>query len=238
MLLRVRNLVQTRQLHLDLQEHNHRLEERVRARTHDLEQAQIETLDRLALAAEFRDDATGQHIVRVGRGAAQVARVLGWDDGRVGLIERAAALHDIGKLAIPDGVLLKPAKLSAAEFETVKTHTSVGARILSGSGSPYLQMAEVIARTHHERWDGAGYVGLAGEEIPEVGRITAVVDVFDALTHDRPYKEAWPVDRAVEEIRRGRGTQFEPRIVDAFDVVLEAPSAMLVGGRGGVGSVP
>jgi len=215
-LLRIRNLLQARHLHLRLQGQNQLLEARVRTRTRALEEAHIETLDRLALAAEYRDDDTGQHIRRVGRAAALVARELGLPNADVALIERAAGLHDLGKVGVPDSILLAPRKLSPQEFEVVKTHTVIGANILAGSPSPLLKMAERIAWAHHERWDGSGYAGLAGEDIPLVGRITTVVDVFDALTHERPYKRAWPVDEAVAEIAAQRGRQFDPQVSDAF----------------------
>ena len=132
------------------------------------------------------------------------------------LIGRAAGLHDVGKIGIPDAVLLKPAALTAGEFEIVKTHTEVGARILAGSKSPLLQMAEVIAGAHHERWDGMGYVGLVGGAIPLEARITAVADAFDAMTNDRPYRRARPIEEALDEVARQRGRQFDPEVADAF----------------------
>lgn len=214
--LRIRNLLQARRLHLQLQGQNELLEERVRVRTEDLEEAHIETLDRLAMAAEYRDDDTGQHIRRVGRASALVARELGLAETEVVLIERAAGLHDLGKIGVPDSILLAPRKLTSEEFDVVKTHTVIGANILSGSRSPLLKMAEQIAWAHHERWDGSGYAGLVEEDIPLVGRITTVADVFDALTHERPYKKAWPVDEALAEIAGQRGRQFDPRVSDAF----------------------
>ena len=214
--LRIRNLLQARHLHLQLQGQNELLEARVRVRTKALEEAHIETLDRRAMAAEYRDDDTGQHIRRVGRTSALVARELGLAETEVVLIERAAGLHDLGKIGVPDSILLAPRKLTSEEFDVVKTHTVIGANILSGSRSPLLKMAEQIAWAHHERWDGSGYAGLVEEDIPLVGRITTVADVFDALTHERPYKKAWPVDEALAEIAGQRGRQFDPRVSDAF----------------------
>jgi putative two-component system response regulator len=214
--LRMRNLLETRRLHRLLQDQNRTLEERVQERTHELEEAYSDTFERLALAAEYRDDDTGQHTRRVGLMSSLVAHQLGLPGDVVTLIERAAGLHDIGKIGIPDAILLAPRKLTSEEFEVVKTHTSIGRQILSGSRSPLLQMAEQIAWSHHERWDGTGYARLEREDIPLVGRIASVVDVFDALTHDRPYKTAWPVDEAVAEIRRQAGCQFDPRVVEAF----------------------
>ena len=192
------------------------LEEKVRERTWELEEAQIEILERLALAAEYRDDDTGAHTQRVGRLSAMLGRALGMSDVDVELIRRAAPLHDVGKIGIPDAILLKPGPLTDEEYEVMKTHTVIGARILSGNTSPHLQLAEEIALTHHERWNGTGYAGLGGEDIPLPGRIVAVVDVFDALTHDRPYKEAAPVPLALEEIRRQSGRHFDPPIAAAF----------------------
>jgi cyclic di-GMP phosphodiesterase len=189
----------------------------VAQRTRDLEQARLEILNRLALAAEYRDDDTQEHAWRIGRTCALLALAVGLPEGEAELIRRAAPLHDIGKIGIPDAILLKPGRLSGAEFGVIKTHTTIGAEILSGSRSPLLVLAERIARTHHERWDGRGYPrGLAGEQIPLAGRIVAVADVFDALTHQRPYKEAWPVQQAVSEVLAQAGAQFDPRLVDAF----------------------
>jgi putative two-component system response regulator len=171
----------------------------------------------LALAAEYRDDETQEHARRIGRSAALIATKLGVPDDDVELLSRAAPLHDIGKIGIPDAILLKPDRLSPDEFELSKSHTTIGAGILSGSSSPLLRLAEEVALTHHEHWNGSGYPqGLSGERIPLAGRIVAIADVFDALTHDRPYKPAWAVDHAVAEIVGQSGKQFEPRMVDAF----------------------
>lgn len=216
-LLRVRNLGRTRALQLALEEHNDLLDQRVRQRTAELERARLETLERLARAAEYRDDATHEHAQRIGHVASALAKRLGLPDRTVELVRRAAPLHDIGKLAIPDSILLKPGRLTEEEFEVVKGHAKVGAQILSGSQSTVLQLAEQIAATHHEKWNGTGYpAGLAGEDIPIGGRLVAVADVFDALTHDRPYKSAWPVERAIVQIRDDSGTHFDPGVVEAF----------------------
>jgi putative two-component system response regulator len=221
-MLRIQNLLEARFLYLELQNQNELLERKVLQRTQELEQAQVEILERLALAAEFRDDATHEHTRRVGEISAKLARKLGLPDELVDLVRRAAPLHDLGKIAVPDSILLKYERLSAEEFDVVKNHTAVGARILSGSGHPLLRLAEEIARTHHEHWDGGGYSpGLKGEEIPIVSRIVAVADVFDALTHERPYKSAWSVDEARAEIERQKGRQFDPRVVEAFVELLE-----------------
>jgi putative two-component system response regulator len=217
LLLRVRNLLQVEDLQDQLFEQNANLEDEVRERTRDLEQARLEILERLALAAEYRDDGTQEHAWRIGRTGALLAIGLELPDREVELIRRAAPLHDIGKVGIPDAILLKPGKLTGEEFETVKTHTTMGAEILSGSRSPLLLMAEQIALTHHERWDGQGYPhGLRGEQIPLAGRIVAVADVFDALTHERPYKRAWPVPEALAEVLRQPGRQFDPDVLQVF----------------------
>jgi putative two-component system response regulator len=220
-LLRIGTLLETRFLYLQIQSQNQILEAKVRDRTRELEAAQIEIIERLARAAEFRDDNTGQHTERVGQMAALLARQIGLPDAQVSLIRRAAPLHDVGKIGIPDSVLLKLGKLTPAEFEIVKTHTTIGARILSGSRFTILRLAEEIAFNHHERWDGDGYVGMSGSAIPLTGRIVAVADVFDALTQKRPYKVAWSVSDAIAEIDRQRGHQFDPSLVDAFLRVIE-----------------
>jgi putative two-component system response regulator len=215
--LRVRNLLHTRFLHGALRGQNARLEERVEERTAELDEARQEILDRLARAAEFRDDDTGQHTQRVGRLAGRVARVLGLEDDHVELIRKAAPLHDVGKIGIPDSILLKEGRLSAEERALMETHTAIGARILSGSRYPLLQLAEEIALSHHERWDGAGYPnGLSGSEIPLSGRIVAVADVFDSLTHVRPYKHAWTVRETLAEFRAEAGRQFDPELVEVL----------------------
>jgi len=231
LLLRMWNLLETRFLHLRLQDQNQSLEQKVQERTAELETAhtrilqhvreveesQIEVLERLARAAEFRDDDTGQHTQRVGLAAALLARKLGQSEDQVSLIQRAAPLHDVGKIGISDLILLKPGKLTPEEFESMKSHARVGATLLAGGRSELMRLAECIALTHHERWDGSGYPqGLKAEEIPVEGRILAIVDVFDALTHERPYKQAWPVEAAVAEIASQSGRQFDPHAVEAF----------------------
>lgn len=228
LLLRVRNLLEVKRLQDRLREKNADLEAEVAERTRDLDRARLEILERLALATEYRDDETQEHAWRIGRNSALLARVLALPDREVDLIGRAAPLHDIGKIGIPDSILLKPGKLSEGEFDVIRTHASIGGAILSGSQSPLLRRAEQIARTHHERWDGRGYpAGLSQDRIPLAGRIVAVADVFDALTHERPYKEAWPVEKAVAEILGQAGRQFDPVVVEAFSGLDHPP---LVGG--------
>jgi putative two-component system response regulator len=213
--LRVTNHLAMRQIELELKSHGDELERRVVERTSELEQARLEVIDRLAMAAEYRDDDTHQHAQRIGNTAALLAAALDVPD--VELIRRAAPLHDIGKIAIPDAILLKPGRLTETEFEAVKNHTVIGGKILSGGKSQLLRSAEEIALTHHERWDGRGYpAGLAAEQIPASGRLVAVADVFDALTHERPYKQAWSVERAVEEISQRAGHDFDPAVVEVF----------------------
>ena len=215
--MRVDNLLELRHAHLQLRSQNLTLEHRVDARTIELERARTETLERLSLAAEFRDDDTGQHAARVGRTVAKLAEQLTLGEQEVSRLRCAAPLHDIGKIGIPDSILLKAGRLGSREYERMKTHTLIGAEIVSGSSSDVLEASAVIARTHHEHWDGGGYPhGIAGDEIPLAGRLTAVADVFDALTHARPYKPAWRVDDAVTEMHRLRGTQFDPAVLDAF----------------------
>ncbi|MBI4499251.1 MAG: response regulator [Chloroflexi bacterium] len=220
-LLRVDNLLETRFLHLQLQSQNRLLEERVWYRTRELEESQAEILERLALAAEYRDDETGRHTQRVGQLAAVVAAQLGLPGDQVELLRLAAPLHDVGKIGVPDVILRKPGKLTPEEFAVVKTHTTVGARILAGGRSDLVQLAETIALAHHERWDGTGYPqGLKGDDIPLLARIVTVADVYDALIYERPYKAAWPLQEALAEIERQKGRQFDPQVVDAFQQVV------------------
>ncbi len=220
--LRINNLLEARYLYLALQNQNDMLEARVKERTEELEQAQLEILHRLSRAADFRDDDTMQHTERVGRLSAALARELGMDDEDVELLRLAAPLHDLGKIAVPDSILLKGGGLDSDEYSVVKTHTQIGARLLAGSTHPLLQMAEQIARTHHEQWDGTGYLeGLNGEAIPLVSRIVAVADVFDALTHARAYKKSWPLSEVLDELTRQKGRQFDPAVVDALLRIVE-----------------
>ena len=216
-LARIKNLLERRLLAKHLHFQNCELEERVQERTAELRKAQIETVRRLGLAAEYRDDDTGVHVLRIAAYAHIMALAMGQDDQAAERTALAAKLHDVGKLGIPDSILLKPGKLEPHEFDVIKQHTVIGAKILSGAGSELLKLAEVIALNHHEKWDGSGYPsGKKGEEIPEVARMVAVIDVFDALTSSRPYKRAWPVEEAVAEIERGRGKHFDPAMVDLF----------------------
>ena len=200
-----------------VEERNDILERRVRERTQELRDTQFEIVRRLSQAAELRDEETGAHIERIGRLCHRLALEAGLEEGEAELIGHASAMHDVGKIGVPDRVLLKPGKLDADEWQTMQTHTTIGGQILGGSRSRLLQVAESIALTHHERWDGGGYpAGLRGEEIPLAARICAICDVYDALTSERPYKPAWTHDEALEQIVRERGTHFDPELVDAF----------------------
>jgi response regulator RpfG family c-di-GMP phosphodiesterase len=215
--LRVRNLLDIRRLQLEQHSNALELEERVRARTAELEEARLEVLERLATAGEFRDDETGEHARRVGAAAQRLADAVGLAEAGGERMRVAAPLHDIGKIAIPDALLLKAGRFSRTEHTAMQRHTVIGADMLAGTSSGLLALAREIALTHHERWDGSGYpAGLAGEDIPKAGRIVALADVFDALTHRRPYKEAWPVEEAVREIRAQGGRQFDPDLAEAF----------------------
>ena len=187
----------------------------------ELFRSRIEMLERLAVTAELRDDSTGEHSYRVGKLAALLAQEFGCDENTCFMVELAARLHDIGKIGVPDAILLKPEKLNSAETQIMRTHTTVGAELLSKSNIAHMQMAEEIARHHHEWWDGSGYPGnLADSRIPLAARITALADVFDALTHKRPYKVAWPIDAALDEIARLKGRQFDPQLTDLFIVLI------------------
>jgi CHASE2 domain-containing sensor protein len=197
--------------------HNAALEQAVRERTAELHETQLEVVRRLALAAEWRDEDTGAHVERIGLLSERLALAVGLSPGEAETLRHAAVLHDVGKIGVPDRVLLKPGQLDAEEWAIMRTHAEIGASMLAGSPSPLVQLGEVIARTHHEQWDGSGYPsGLRGEEIPLVGRIVAICDVFDALRSRRPYKQPWTLEAALTEIAAQRGRHFDPRLVDLF----------------------
>jgi putative two-component system response regulator len=221
--LRVRNFLRTRKLYKELESYSLDLENKVQRRTLELYEATEDCLWRLARASEYRDDDTGEHTIRVGVVSSRIARHLGLGAEEVDMIRRAAPLHDIGKIGIPDSILLKPGKLTPEEYAVMRSHVKIGASLLAGSSSKLMLMAEKIALTHHERWDGTGYgLGLSGDEIPLPGRIVAVADVYDALIHDRPYKQAWPQEKAVAEIRSQAGKHFDPQVVEAFLKVVDS----------------
>lgn len=226
---RVKSLLQIKAYHDHMRRYRQELEAEVGRKTRELQLAlasiksdSLDTIYRLARAAEFRDRTTGAHLKRISQYAAAVARAAGCPPEWVETLLYAVPMHDIGKIAVADGILCKPGKLTESEWEAMREHAEIGAAILDGSGSELLQMAAVIARAHHERWDGTGYPrGLQGEEIPLAARITAIVDVFDALCSRRPYKQALPPEQAVEIIREGRGRHFAPALVDAFLAALD-----------------
>jgi CHASE2 domain-containing sensor protein len=214
---------------------NAELEEAVRERTIELRTTQLDVIHRLAQATESRDQETGLHLERISRMCERVGLALGMTPTDAETLRSASLLHDVGKIAIPDSILLQPGALSPGDREHMRRHTSIGASILAGSSSPVMEVAEEIARTHHERWDGSGYpAGLSGEEIPLSGRVCAVCDVFDALLSARPYKQPWPLDEALDELRRQRGRHFDPVVVDAFlGIIDDLDPALLAPGEAG-----
>ncbi|NDY73675.1 two-component system response regulator [Desulfobacter hydrogenophilus] len=210
--------------HMALYDQNRKLEDKVAKRTQQLENAfsrikesSLETIHILSKAAEYRDEDTGSHIYRISNYSAAIARKIGLSEKIVESILYAAPMHDVGKIGIPDSILLKPGGLTVDEFTTMKQHTLIGAKILENSKTGFIRLGEAIALTHHEWWNGTGYPrGLKEREIPLEGRIIAVADVFDALTTKRPYKEPFPLDVSFRIIAENRGTQFDPEVVDAF----------------------
>lgn len=215
--LRVRNLLALSQAQTLLADRARLLQREVAAATADIAARERELVTRLAKAAEFRDPETGAHILRMAQYSALIARELGLDPAFEAMLLAAAPMHDVGKLATPDGILLKPGRLDAGEMAIMRRHAEIGAQILAGSDSPLIQLAEQIAGAHHEKFDGSGYpAGLAGEAIPLAARIVAVADVFDALTSRRPYKRPWPLLEARAYVEQHRGSHFCPRCADAF----------------------
>jgi CHASE2 domain-containing sensor protein len=199
------------------------LEREVAARTRELRTTQLEVLERLSLAAERRDAATGEHLRSMSRLCGRLARAAGLSAADAERNEQASLLHDVGKIGVADSILHKEGRLTPEEMAAMRLHTTMGAELLAGSSSPLLQTAELIARTHHERWDGTGYPhGLRGEEIPLVGRIAAICDVYDALREERPYKRAWPVERALAHIETQSGSHFDPELGRVFVALLRA----------------
>ena len=221
MLARINNLLEVRMMHKSVCGEKKSLETKVVESSQELRQYQVEIIHRLARAAEYRDNETGMHVIRISKLCERLARGMGLNDHECHLIHHASPMHDIGKIGIPDHILLKPGKLTLKEWAIMKTHTDIGALILSGSESEFLQMAEIIAGSHHERWDGSGYPrGLKGEEIPLVSRIVTVCDVFDALISDRPYKKAWSIENTVAEMKSQSGRLFDPNVFSVFNTLL------------------
>jgi putative two-component system response regulator len=228
-LLRIRNHLETRFLHQKLRDQNAELEAKVTERTKELEQSQLEVLERLAAAVEFRDDDTGNHTRRVADVSAMLAQAIGLESTTVELVRRAAPLHDIGKVGIPDSILLKAGPLTGEEFEIMKTHTVIGSRMLSKGRSELVRFSQRIARSHHEWWDGSGYPDrVSGQSIPLEARIVAVADFLDALTHERPYRPAWGIDETLAEIKRRSGSHFDPTIARALTEIDWRSSSVLV----------
>lgn len=217
LLMRVRNLLDAQMAHRLLHDQKTVLEDMVRVRTEELRRTRLQVVQRLGMAAEYRDEETGNHILRMSHICALLARAVGWSETGCELILNASPMHDIGKIGIPDAILLKPGKFEPHEWEIMKTHAAIGGKLLEGDDSILMRMAREIALTHHEKWDGSGYPdGLAGEAIPQAGRIAALADVFDALTSVRPYKKAWTVEAAVDMIRDNHGRHFDPSLVEVF----------------------
>lgn len=224
LLARVKNQLEMRQAQSMLRQQNQHLEEKVDERTKELQvahqllhESRLQVVRRLGRAAEYRDNETGLHIIRMSYISVIIGRAASMSEEDLDLLLNASPMHDIGKIGVPDQILLKPGKFEPEEWEIMKTHAQIGADILSGDDSPMMAMAREIALTHHEKWDGSGYPnGLKGESIPLVGRISAIADVFDALTSARPYKKAWEVDAAVDYIKEQSGKHFDPQLIEYF----------------------
>jgi putative two-component system response regulator len=221
LLMRVRNLLDAQLAHRLVHDQKAILEDMVRARTEELRHTRLQVVQRLGMAAEYRDEETGNHILRMSHTCALLAQTIGWNEADCDLILNASPMHDIGKIGIPDTILLKPGTFEPHEWEIMKTHATIGEKLLDGDDSDLMRMAREIALTHHEKWDGSGYPnGLAAEAIPQAGRIAALADVFDALTSNRPYKKAWTVEAAVNQIKENSGKHFDPGLVEVFLGVL------------------
>jgi putative two-component system response regulator len=224
LLARVRSMLKVKAYNDLMSNYRKELESEVASRTEELKHAferikaaSLDTIYRLSRASEYKDEGTGAHIKRMSRYCDAVARRMGLDESTIETILYAAPMHDLGKIGIPDLILVKPAKLDPVEWEIMKLHTVIGAKILKGSDAEFIRLGETIAQYHHEKWDGSGYPNsLKGIEIPIAGRIAAIADVFDALTSKRPYKEPFPVEKSLAIIREGRGSHFDPDVVDAF----------------------
>jgi putative two-component system response regulator len=221
LLARVNNTLMAHLAHRLLHDQNQVLDQMVRKRTQELRHSRLDIVRRLGRASEFRDNETGQHILRMSHASALLARRIGWDTQACELMLNASPMHDVGKIGIPDGILLKPGPLTPDEREIMQRHTTIGAEILSGSGDDLLEMARDIALAHHEKWDGTGYPRrLARTAIPEAARIVAITDVFDALTSERPYKKPWPVPDALRFMNELSGRQFDPQLLQHFTTIV------------------
>jgi len=224
---RVRSLLKVKAYNDHMRNYQQELEAEVAKRTGQLKEAfervkgaSLETIYRLSRAAEYKDEDTGAHVKRMSRYSAAVARQMALNDTIVDSILYASPMHDVGKIGIPDRILLKPGRLDREECEIMKQHAVIGGQILEGSDTGFIRLAEIIALIHHERWDGSGYPkGLKGKEIPMIGRIVAIADVFDALISKRPYKEPFSIEKSFGIIKESRGSHFDPDVVDAFFAV-------------------
>ncbi|WP_317928949.1 HD domain-containing phosphohydrolase [Halioxenophilus sp. WMMB6] len=217
LLARVRNLLEAHLAHKLVCDQNLMLSALVKERTEAISHTRLQVVQRLGKAAEYRDEETGNHILRMSNICVLLASAIGWNDGQCELMLNASPMHDIGKIGIPDKILLKPGKLDAQEWRVMQSHTVIGAKLLDGDDSDLLLMAKDIALTHHEKWNGSGYPnGLYGEDIPLSGRIAALADVFDALVSRRPYKQPWPFEEAVQFIKTNSGVHFDPELVEVF----------------------
>ncbi len=221
-LIRIQNMLETKFLHRQVAYQNTLLEQKVEARTQELHNSRLEIIRRLSLAAEYKDSQTGLHIIRMSKMCELIGRALGLPNQETDLLLNASPMHDIGKLGIPDNILLKPGKLERDEYEIIKTHTLIGAKLLDNPSSHFMYMAREIALSHHERWDGAGYPSnLKGADIPLPARIAALADCFDALTSVRSYKEQWNTNDAVKYVQSNKGSHFDPELVDVFDKITD-----------------
>lgn len=216
-IVQVSGALRRRVLEIDFKDREEVLKQKVREQTEEIRNSREEIAFRLISASEHRDQETGQHVRRIGLYAAEMARILGWEEERIEWIRAAAPMHDIGKIGVPDAILQKPASLTDAEWVLMREHTTMGAQILKGSKVPFIQMGARIAVGHHEKWDGSGYPkGLRGDKIPLEARITALVDVYDALSNRRHYKDAWPEEQVIAFLRERSGSHFDPDLLEVF----------------------
>ena len=216
-LVQVSSALRRRMLEIAFRDREKELAKKVREQTFEIRESREEIALRLLSACEYRDYETGAHVRRIGLYSAEFARLLGWEEVAVDCIQYAAPLHDIGKIGVPDAILMKPGDLTEAEWVLMKQHTTMGAAILKGSDVPFIQMGARIAACHHEKWDGSGYPrGLSAEKIPLEARITAIVDVYDALVHKRHYKEPWPEEQAIEFMSNRTGSHLDPGLFELF----------------------
>jgi putative two-component system response regulator len=219
--LRIKKMLEIKVLNKQLQAHNQSLEELVDLRTKELQETRMEAIHRLGRAAEYRDNETGMHVIRMSRYAARLAHEIGLSKEECDIILQASPMHDLGKIGIPDSVLLKPAGLDKDEWKVMQSHSEIGAKILSRGKNKLTKKARIIAQYHHEKWDGTGYPnGISGTKIPLDARIVAIADCFDALTSSRPYKKAWSVEDTMNEMDNSSGTQFDPALMGSFQKIL------------------